>query len=151
MYGDEPSDPGRYAANLFADSGARDVLELGAGQGRDTIGCSKPASRDVVEQRRSGEVRDKLWAFAQSMDGRIRYDPRPEVDGRQEEQRVLEHVNARVLERQVIGVRHVPEKEAGHEHDPGRPRSSPAGGRSPHGLPANALDERLRHLPSPRR
>lgn len=38
MYGDQPSAPARYAAKLFLEAGARDVLELGAGQGRDTIG-----------------------------------------------------------------------------------------------------------------
>lgn len=36
MYGSDPSEPGRYAAQLFAGSGARRVLELGAGHGRDT-------------------------------------------------------------------------------------------------------------------
>lgn len=36
--GTSPAPPGRYAAKLFADVGARDVLELGAEQGRDTIG-----------------------------------------------------------------------------------------------------------------
>jgi SAM-dependent methyltransferase len=38
MYGTQPSEPGRYAINLFTGEGAHDVLELGAGQGRDTIG-----------------------------------------------------------------------------------------------------------------
>jgi SAM-dependent methyltransferase len=37
MYGDEPSAPGAYAADLFAREGCRTVLELGAGQGRDTL------------------------------------------------------------------------------------------------------------------
>ncbi|MEV6205288.1 class I SAM-dependent methyltransferase [Streptomyces sp. NPDC051771] len=37
MYGDEPSAPARYAAGLFQEAGARDVLELGAGHGRDAL------------------------------------------------------------------------------------------------------------------
>lgn len=37
MYGDEPSEPGRHALTLFTGAGATDVLELGAGQGRDTL------------------------------------------------------------------------------------------------------------------
>jgi SAM-dependent methyltransferase len=37
MYGTGPSEPGAYAAGLFAREQARDLLELGAGQGRDTL------------------------------------------------------------------------------------------------------------------
>jgi SAM-dependent methyltransferase len=37
MYGTGPSEPGVYAAGLFARDQARDLLELGAGQGRDTL------------------------------------------------------------------------------------------------------------------
>ncbi|WP_240134369.1 class I SAM-dependent methyltransferase [Streptomyces sp. MUM 178J] len=37
MYGGEPSEPARYAAGVFHTAGARDVLELGAGHGRDTL------------------------------------------------------------------------------------------------------------------
>lgn len=37
MYGTGPSEPARAAAALFAAAGARRVLELGAGQGRDTV------------------------------------------------------------------------------------------------------------------
>lgn len=36
MYGAGPSEPGRYAVDLFTREAASDVLELGAGQGRDT-------------------------------------------------------------------------------------------------------------------
>ena len=38
MYGTEPSEPGRYAASRLASEGLVKVLELGAGQGRDTLG-----------------------------------------------------------------------------------------------------------------
>ncbi|UQA97379.1 methyltransferase domain-containing protein [Streptomyces halobius] len=37
MYGDAPSAPAAHAAAAFAASGARDVLELGAGHGRDAL------------------------------------------------------------------------------------------------------------------
>lgn len=37
MYGAEPSEPAIYAAGCFGSRGARRVLELGAGQGRDTL------------------------------------------------------------------------------------------------------------------
>ena len=38
MYGTEPSEAGRSAASRFAAEGLSRVLELGAGQGRDTFG-----------------------------------------------------------------------------------------------------------------
>src|SRR5215471_12277608 len=37
MYGTDPSQPGEYAAELFNREHVREVLELGAGQGRDTL------------------------------------------------------------------------------------------------------------------
>jgi SAM-dependent methyltransferase len=37
MYGTGPSQPGAYALGLFAREQTRDLLELGAGQGRDTL------------------------------------------------------------------------------------------------------------------
>ncbi|TDC27611.1 class I SAM-dependent methyltransferase [Streptomyces sp. 8K308] len=37
MYGEEPSAPARYAAGVFRAAGARSVLELGAGHGRDAL------------------------------------------------------------------------------------------------------------------
>ncbi|MEV6228542.1 class I SAM-dependent methyltransferase [Saccharopolyspora shandongensis] len=37
MYGAMPSEPARYAAELFRTRGARSVLELGAGHGRDAM------------------------------------------------------------------------------------------------------------------
>ncbi|MFD8376305.1 class I SAM-dependent methyltransferase [Streptomyces sp. NPDC059688] len=37
MYGEQPSDPALHAAEVFRTAGARDVLELGAGQGRDAL------------------------------------------------------------------------------------------------------------------
>lgn len=37
MYGPDPSEPGAYAMDLFRRDGMTDVLELGAGHGRDTL------------------------------------------------------------------------------------------------------------------
>lgn len=37
MFGTEPSESARLAANLFKQNGLKTILELGAGQGRDTI------------------------------------------------------------------------------------------------------------------
>jgi SAM-dependent methyltransferase len=37
MFGTGPSEPARYAAELFARAGVRNVLELGGGQGRDSL------------------------------------------------------------------------------------------------------------------
>lgn len=37
MYGEQPSSPARHAARLFHDTGACEVLELGAGHGRDAL------------------------------------------------------------------------------------------------------------------
>jgi SAM-dependent methyltransferase len=37
MYGTDPSQPGAYATELFNRKHVREVLELGAGQGRDTL------------------------------------------------------------------------------------------------------------------
>ncbi|WP_369167299.1 class I SAM-dependent methyltransferase [Streptomyces sp. R28] len=37
MYGEQPSDPAVHAASVFRTAGARDVLELGAGHGRDAL------------------------------------------------------------------------------------------------------------------
>ncbi|MEU6290704.1 class I SAM-dependent methyltransferase [Streptomyces sp. NPDC046988] len=37
MYGDQPSSPARHAADAFRAAGAREVLELGAGHGRDAL------------------------------------------------------------------------------------------------------------------
>ena len=41
MFGTEPSDPARRAADLFEREGWKKVLELGCGQGRDTLYFAK--------------------------------------------------------------------------------------------------------------
>jgi len=37
MFGEEPSEPARKAVELFQEEGKNNILELGAGQGRDTL------------------------------------------------------------------------------------------------------------------
>ncbi|MBF6329620.1 class I SAM-dependent methyltransferase [Nocardia transvalensis] len=37
MYGEQPSEAARYAAEVFGTAGAHEVLELGAGHGRDAL------------------------------------------------------------------------------------------------------------------
>lgn len=37
MFGEEPSEPARKAVELFQREGKKKLLELGAGQGRDTL------------------------------------------------------------------------------------------------------------------
>lgn len=41
MFGEEPSQPARNAADLFRKEGKTNILELGGGQGRDTIFFAK--------------------------------------------------------------------------------------------------------------
>jgi len=41
MFGIEPSDPARKAAEIFKKEGKAKVLELGSGQGRDTLFLAK--------------------------------------------------------------------------------------------------------------
>ncbi len=45
MSGGAPSEPARYAAAQFTTAGARDVLELGAGHGRDTLHLARAGLR----------------------------------------------------------------------------------------------------------
>ena len=48
MYGDEPSQPARYTAELFKKEGKTKILELGSGQGRDTIFFAKTGFQITV-------------------------------------------------------------------------------------------------------
>lgn len=48
MFGDEPSDPARIAAELFKKEGKTNTLELGGGQGRDTIFFAKSGFKTTV-------------------------------------------------------------------------------------------------------
>jgi SAM-dependent methyltransferase len=62
MYGDDPSDAAVAAADAFATGGVKTVLELGAGQGRDTLYLARrgfhvhaldyaPEGLDAIEAR----------------------------------------------------------------------------------------------------
>jgi SAM-dependent methyltransferase len=48
MFGKEPSEPARKAAELFKKEGKTNILELGGGQGRDTIFFAKNGFRITV-------------------------------------------------------------------------------------------------------
>ncbi|MBB1254011.1 class I SAM-dependent methyltransferase [Streptomyces sp. OF3] len=45
MYGERPSEPARHAADVFLAAGARTVLELGAGHGRDALHFARQGLR----------------------------------------------------------------------------------------------------------
>ena len=47
-YGAEPSEPGRAALDRFVEAGARDLLELGGGQGRDSLLFARAGLRVTV-------------------------------------------------------------------------------------------------------
>ncbi|WP_438272782.1 class I SAM-dependent methyltransferase [Streptomyces sclerotialus] len=72
MYGEEPSAPATHAAAVYRATGARDVLELGAGHGRDALYFARQGftvqatdfSATGLEQLRAAAVR-------QGVDGRV--------------------------------------------------------------------------------
>ena len=45
MFGAAPSEPARAAADLFRTERVRSILELGGGQGRDTLFFARSGSR----------------------------------------------------------------------------------------------------------
>ncbi len=61
MYGTGPSQPAVAAARLFRDAGVDRVLELGAGQGRDTVFLAgqgfSVAALDYADGTRHGHAR----------------------------------------------------------------------------------------------
>jgi Methylase involved in ubiquinone/menaquinone biosynthesis len=58
MYGTDPSEPARFAINSFLRETARDVLELGAGQGRDTIAFLNAGLRVTALDYAADALRD---------------------------------------------------------------------------------------------
>ncbi len=55
MFGREPSEPAQYAADLFERNGTRRVLELGGGQGRDSLFLAgRGFSIHVLDYARAG-------------------------------------------------------------------------------------------------
>jgi SAM-dependent methyltransferase len=64
MYGREPSEAGRFALEWFTREELRDVLELGAGQGRDTLAFAAAGLRVTALDYEA----DALHALAQKAD-----------------------------------------------------------------------------------
>jgi SAM-dependent methyltransferase len=56
MFGTDPSDPGLAAAAAFAGAGLSSVLELGAGQGRDTLYLARQGLRVTALDYATGTV-----------------------------------------------------------------------------------------------
>ena len=65
MYGTDPSAPGLAAADAFAAAGHSSVLELGAGQGRDTLYLARQGRHVTALDYAAGTV-DTLSAKAQA-------------------------------------------------------------------------------------
>ncbi len=65
MFGKEPSEPGRKAAELFKREGKINILELGGGQGRDTLFFARNGFRVTVldySQEGIGTITEKASA-----------------------------------------------------------------------------------------
>jgi SAM-dependent methyltransferase len=71
MYGGEPSAPARHAAGVFEVAGAREVLELGAGHGRDALFFAR-SGFDVHATDFSATGLDQLRAAAEAEDLAVR-------------------------------------------------------------------------------
>lgn len=88
LHGDEPSQAARWTTRLFAAAGIDDVLELGAGQGRDALyfarqGFSVHAtdfSETALDQLRLAAQRDGLDDRVTAALHDVR-DPLPPADG----------------------------------------------------------------------
>lgn len=62
MFGTEPSQPARAALDLFAREGVHNVLELGAGQGRDTVFFAAQGLRVHAVDYTASAVDQIRWA-----------------------------------------------------------------------------------------
>ncbi|MFD0373763.1 class I SAM-dependent methyltransferase [Streptomyces sp. NPDC127112] len=72
MYGDQPSDPATYAAGVFRASGAADVLELGAGHGRDAMYFAREGfTVQATDFSATGLEQLRETARAQKIDDRV--------------------------------------------------------------------------------
>ncbi|GCD44251.1 class I SAM-dependent methyltransferase [Streptomyces paromomycinus] len=72
MYGQEPSAPARYAAAAFRAAGARDVLELGAGHGRDALHFAREGfAVRAADFSASGLAQLRRTAVAQGLAERV--------------------------------------------------------------------------------
>jgi SAM-dependent methyltransferase len=72
MYGEEPSAPAVHAADVFRSTGARDVLELGAGHGRDALFFAREGfTVQATDFSPAGLEQLRGAARAQSVDQRV--------------------------------------------------------------------------------
>ncbi|MEU0388806.1 class I SAM-dependent methyltransferase [Streptomyces chartreusis] len=72
MYGEEPSEAAVHAAAVFRTAGAREVLELGAGHGRDTLFFAREGfSVLAADFSAAGLEQLRRAAGAQGVSGRI--------------------------------------------------------------------------------
>ncbi len=74
MFGTEPSEPARVAAQSFKKEGKKKILELGGGQGRDTLffarngfqvdvlDYSEPGVNTILEKARQAGLSDRVTA-----------------------------------------------------------------------------------------
>ncbi|MET7494080.1 class I SAM-dependent methyltransferase [Streptomyces sp900116325] len=70
MYGEEPSGPAVHAAGVFRAAGARDVLELGAGHGRDALYFAREGfTVEATDFSAIGLEQLRRGALAQGTDG----------------------------------------------------------------------------------
>ncbi|MFE5957959.1 MULTISPECIES: class I SAM-dependent methyltransferase [Streptomyces] len=72
MYGEQPSAPALHAARIFRTARARDVLELGAGHGRDALYFAREGfSVHATDFSGTGLAQLEQTAHAQGLDGRV--------------------------------------------------------------------------------
>lgn len=88
MYGEQPSAPAVHAAGVFRSAGAKDVLELGAGHGRDTLFLAREGfTVHATDFQATGLEQLKDAAGARGLGGRVTTsvhdvrDPLPLPDG----------------------------------------------------------------------
>ena len=86
MFGLEPSDPARIAAELFKKEGITMILELGGGQGRDALffACngfqitvldySGSAVKKIADKARKLELSDYITALRHDVREPLPYD-----------------------------------------------------------------------------
>ncbi|MFE5287829.1 class I SAM-dependent methyltransferase [Nocardia sp. NPDC056611] len=72
MYGEQPSEAAVYAADLFREQGAVEVLELGAGHGRDAIYLARRGFRvTATDFSAVGLAQLREWADAAGLSARV--------------------------------------------------------------------------------
>jgi len=72
MYGEEPSAPAVHAATVFRTAGARDLLELGAGHGRDALYFAREGfTMQATDFSATGLEQLRRGALAQGTAGQV--------------------------------------------------------------------------------